>query len=60
VNGTVNRSHSFDVTFCQAAFKDFTEPVKAISGMYRVLRPHGTAIILDMRNDAGPDEIQTA
>ncbi len=27
----------FDVTFCQAAFKNFTEPVKAISEMYRVL-----------------------
>ncbi len=49
---------SFDLTFCQAAFKNFAEPVKAISEMYRVLRPHGRAIIVDMRHDATPDEIQ--
>jgi ubiquinone/menaquinone biosynthesis C-methylase UbiE len=49
---------SFDVTFCQAAFKNFSEPVEAISEMYRVLRPHGVAIIVDMRHDAGLEEIQ--
>jgi ubiquinone/menaquinone biosynthesis C-methylase UbiE len=50
--------NSFDAAFCQAAFKNFTEPVKAVSEMYRVLRPHGKAIIADMRHDAGPAEIQ--
>ena len=32
---------SFDLTFCQAAFKNFSQPVRAISEMYRVLRPNG-------------------
>ncbi len=50
--------NTFDVTFCQAAFKNFTEPVKAICEMYRVLRPHGTAIVVDMRSDATDDEIE--
>ncbi len=35
---------TFDFTFCQAAFKNFTEPVKAIAEMYRVLRPGGTSL----------------
>lgn len=49
---------SFDLTFCQAAFKNFSQPVKAISEMYRVLRPNGTAIILDMRHDATNEDIE--
>jgi ubiquinone/menaquinone biosynthesis C-methylase UbiE len=48
---------SFDLTFCQAAFKNFSEPVNAIREMYRVLRPGGKAIIVDMRRDTTPDEI---
>jgi len=48
---------SFDLTFCQAAFKNFAEPVKAMAEMYRVLRPHGTAIIVDLRRDATQAEI---
>ncbi len=31
------QDHTFDFTFCQAAFKNFSEPVKAITEMYRVL-----------------------
>jgi ubiquinone/menaquinone biosynthesis C-methylase UbiE len=50
-------SESFDFLFCQAAFKNFTQPVKAISEMYRVLRPGGTGIILDLRSDASQAEI---
>ena len=48
---------TFDFTYCQAAFKNFTQPAKAIAEMYRVLRPHGTAVILDLRRDASMDEI---
>ncbi|HUH96716.1 MAG TPA: class I SAM-dependent methyltransferase [Anaerolineales bacterium] len=48
----------FDFTFCQAAFKNFTEPVKAIAEMYRVLRPGGTAVIVDLRRDASAPEIE--
>ena len=50
---------SFDFTFCQAAFKNFSEPVRAIAEMYRVLRPGGTAVIVDMRRDASQAEIDT-
>jgi ubiquinone/menaquinone biosynthesis C-methylase UbiE len=49
---------TFDFTFCQAAFKNFSEPVKAIAEMYRVLRPNGAAVIVDMRRDATPEEIE--
>ena len=35
------KDNTFDFTFCQAAFKNFSEPVKAIAEMYRVLRPGG-------------------
>ena len=51
-------NESFDFTFCQAAFKNFTEPVKAIAEMYRVLRPGGTAVIADLRRDASPKDIE--
>ncbi len=49
---------TFDFTFCQAAFKNFTEPVKAIAEMYRVLRPKGVAVIVDLRRDASPEDIE--
>ena len=49
----------FDLTFCQAAFKNFSRPVKAIEEMYRVLKPGGVAVILDMRHDA-PEEAMDA
>ena len=51
-------SGSFDFTFCQAAFKNFSEPVKAISEMYRILRPGGTAVIVDLRRDASTEDIE--
>ena len=51
-------NESFDFTFCQAAFKNFSEPVKAISEMYRVLKPKGVAVIVDMRRDASAEEIE--
>jgi ubiquinone/menaquinone biosynthesis C-methylase UbiE len=43
---------SFDLIICQAAFKNFSQPGKAISEMYRVLRSGGMAIIQDMCKDA--------
>lgn len=48
---------TFDFIFCQAAFKNFTRPVKAIAEMQRVLRPGGSAVIVDLRRDASPAEI---
>ncbi len=52
------KENAFDFTFCQAAFKNFSEPVKAISEMYRVLKPGGVAVILDMRSDASAEDIE--
>jgi ubiquinone/menaquinone biosynthesis C-methylase UbiE len=50
-------NESFDFVFCQAAFKNFTQPVQAIREMHRVLRPHSSAVIVDLRSDAKIDEI---
>ena len=51
-------NQTFDFMFCQAAFKNFSEPVKAIAEMYRVLKPNGMAVIVDLRCDASPEEIR--
>jgi ubiquinone/menaquinone biosynthesis C-methylase UbiE len=50
--------NTFDFTFCQAAFKNFSEPVKAIAEMHRVLRPGGISVIADLRRDAPAEEIE--
>jgi ubiquinone/menaquinone biosynthesis C-methylase UbiE len=43
---------SFDLIVCQAAFKNFKQPVRALDEMHRVLRPGGTAVIQDMNREA--------
>jgi ubiquinone/menaquinone biosynthesis C-methylase UbiE len=48
---------SFDFIYCSAAFKNFTEPVKALDEMHRVLRPGGEASIVDLRKDASLDDV---
>jgi ubiquinone/menaquinone biosynthesis C-methylase UbiE len=48
---------SFDFIVCRAAFKNFTQPVAALNEMYRVLRPGGKALIIDLRSDAPADAI---
>lgn len=50
-------SEAFDLTYCMAAFKNFSEPVKAIAEMHRVLRPGGTALIYDLRPDVTDEAI---
>jgi ubiquinone/menaquinone biosynthesis C-methylase UbiE len=49
---------SFDLLACSAAFKNFSEPHKALEEMYRVLRPGGTALVLDLRKDVRMSEIR--
>jgi ubiquinone/menaquinone biosynthesis C-methylase UbiE len=51
---------SFDFVVCRAAFKNFSNPVGALVEMYRVLKPDGEALIIDMRNDASDTEIEAA
>jgi ubiquinone/menaquinone biosynthesis C-methylase UbiE len=53
-------SESFDFVYCRAAFKNFSEPVQAINEMYRVLKPGGTAVIVDLRKDTSAHEIEVA
>ena len=47
----------FDLIVCRAAFKNFSEPLKAINEMHRVLKPGGRAMIIDLRKDASWQEI---
>jgi ubiquinone/menaquinone biosynthesis C-methylase UbiE len=39
---------SFDFLLCRAAFKNFADPVGALQEMCRVLRPGGTALLIDL------------
>jgi ubiquinone/menaquinone biosynthesis C-methylase UbiE len=48
---------TFDFIVCRAAFKNFSQPVEAMSEMHRVLRPQGRALIIDLRKDASMDDI---
>ena len=48
---------SFDLVVCQAAFKNFTRPVRALDEMHRVLRAGGTAVIQDLSKDASNADI---
>jgi ubiquinone/menaquinone biosynthesis C-methylase UbiE len=49
---------SVDFVVCRAAFKNFTEPVKALGEMRRVLKPGGTAPLIDMRRDVSVAEVR--
>ena len=48
---------SFDLVVCQAAFKNFPQPGRALDEMHRVLRAGGTAVIQDLSKDASNMEI---
>jgi ubiquinone/menaquinone biosynthesis C-methylase UbiE len=51
---------SFDFLLCRAAFKNFSQPVRALQEMYRVLAPGGRALIIDLRRDASQESISEA
>ena len=48
---------SFDYLVCRAAFKNFAQPVRALQEMHRVLKPGGRGLIIDLRRNASPAEI---
>ena len=43
---------SVNLVVCRAAFKNFSQPVRALKEMRRVLRSGGTALLIDLRRDA--------
>jgi ubiquinone/menaquinone biosynthesis C-methylase UbiE len=49
---------AFDFVICSAAFKNFKEPLQALNEMHRVLKPNGTALILDMNQAATKEDIE--
>jgi ubiquinone/menaquinone biosynthesis C-methylase UbiE len=49
--------NSFDFAVCVAAFKNFTQPAKVLNEFHRVLKPGGTALIVDLRRDASIGDI---
>jgi len=53
-------SRSFDFVLCRAAFKNFSEPLRALQEMYRVLDTGGRAVIIDLRKDASAESIDRA
>jgi ubiquinone/menaquinone biosynthesis C-methylase UbiE len=52
------RKECVDFVVCRAAFKNFAEPVKAMREMLRVLKPGGTALLIDMRRDVSIEELK--
>jgi ubiquinone/menaquinone biosynthesis C-methylase UbiE len=50
--------NTFDLLTCSAAFKNFTRPHKALEEMYRVLRPGGGALVVDLHRDVPMSEIR--
>jgi len=51
---------SFDFLLCRAAFKNFTQPLRALQEMYRALKPGGRALVIDLRKDASKESIYEA
>lgn len=52
-------NNTFDFIVCTAAFKNFSEPIKSLKEMYRVLKPNGKALIVDLRRDVSNEEINS-
>lgn len=53
-------NESFDFLLCRAAFKNFSRPLRALQEMYRVLKPGGRALIIDLRKDASKKSVSKA
>jgi ubiquinone/menaquinone biosynthesis C-methylase UbiE len=54
------KAERFDYVVCRAAFKNFSAPEAALREMYRVLKPGGRALIIDMRGDASRESMKEA
>jgi ubiquinone/menaquinone biosynthesis C-methylase UbiE len=51
---------SFNFILCSAAFKNFADPLGTLQEMYRVLKPGGQSLIIDLRKDAPSSGIAQA
>lgn len=52
-------NEKFDFLMCTSSFKNFSEPIKALTEMYRVLKPEGRAWISDLRHDVSDETIDS-
>ena len=50
-------NNSFDFLVCRAAFKNFAQPVQALQEMCRVLKPGATGLLIDLKGNTTPEEI---
>jgi ubiquinone/menaquinone biosynthesis C-methylase UbiE len=48
---------SFDFLLCRAAFKNFSQPERAVREMHRVIKSAGRLLLIDLRRDASQHEI---
>jgi len=48
----------FDFIVCRAAFKNFARPLVALDEMHRVLKPGGSALIIDLRKDFSSRDVR--
>ena len=48
---------SFNFVFCSAAFKNFKEPVKSLTEIYRVLKKDGVCLIVDMNRESSKETL---
>lgn len=46
------QANKFNFIICVLSFKNFKEPIKALKEMYRVLKPGGMALIMDLNRKA--------
>ena len=51
---------TFDFLVCRAAFKNFAQPVQALQEMWRVLKPGGRGLIVDLRRNASWADVSRA
>jgi ubiquinone/menaquinone biosynthesis C-methylase UbiE len=51
---------SFDFVLCRAAFKNFSQPLRSLQEMERVLAAGGSALIIDLRGDASRGSVNQA
>ena len=52
-------NEEFDFLMCTSSFKNFSEPLKALNEMHRVLKPGGRAWISDLRRDVSNETIDS-